>query len=101
MDAAPKRLASRTCGEQAQKQGTRLLEEDICASGTGLTLEPPGIARLCHYHDQTYAAERLVGKCEYLTCYHQGTMAWEGIKLCARHVKPTSHQQPRRSNDHQ
>eukprot|EP00972_Heterocapsa_arctica_P106624 15705488-Heterocapsa_arctica.AAC.1 len=28
-------------------------------------------------------------------------MAWEGIKLCARHVEPPSHQQTRRSNDHQ
>eukprot|EP00972_Heterocapsa_arctica_P052895 7786456-Heterocapsa_arctica.AAC.1 len=85
MEGASKRLASRPCGEQSQKQGTRLLEEDICASGPGLTLGTPGTARLCHYHDQTYVAERLVSKCEYLTCYYQGTMAWEGIRLCARH----------------
>eukprot|EP00972_Heterocapsa_arctica_P007830 1140752-Heterocapsa_arctica.AAC.1 len=51
-------------------------------------MESPGLARLCHYHDQIYTKERLVGKCEYLTCYHEGTMAWQGIKLCARHVKP-------------
>eukprot|EP00972_Heterocapsa_arctica_P052063 7661270-Heterocapsa_arctica.AAC.1 len=79
MDPTARNLSSRACSEQSQRQGTRLLEEHLCASGSGLALASPGMARLCHYHSQTYNSERLAGKCEYLTCYHQGTMLWEGI----------------------
>eukprot|EP00972_Heterocapsa_arctica_P072239 10669072-Heterocapsa_arctica.AAC.1 len=88
MDTSARSLASHACGERSQRRGTRLLEEDLCASGSGLALVSPGMTQLCHYHDQTYTSERLAGKCEYLTCYHQGTMMWEGIRLCARHMDP-------------
>eukprot|EP00972_Heterocapsa_arctica_P112922 16434452-Heterocapsa_arctica.AAC.1 len=40
------------------------------------------------------------GKCDYHTCYHQGTRLWDGTKLCARHMGTAPPERPDQGEVH-
>ena len=80
-------FTSKRCWDRALTAPTRLIEEDACASGLGLTGSEPGTARLCHCHAKTYELERVKLKCAYQACYQLGTVHVQGLTLCGEHAR--------------
>ena len=80
-------FTSKRCWDRALPAAARLIEEDACASGLGLTGSEPGTARLCHCHAKTYELERVKLKCAYQACYQLGTVHVQGLTLCGEHAR--------------
>ena len=87
-------FASKRCWDRALPAAARLIEEDACASGLGLTGSEPGTARLCHCHTKTYELDRVKLKCAYQACYQLGTVHTQGLTLCGEHARAHRRAEP-------
>ena len=87
-------FAPKRCWDRAPPAAARLIEEDACASGLGLTGSEPGTARLCHCHAKTYELEQVKLKCAYQACYQLGTVHVQGLTLCGEHARAHCRAEP-------